>query len=340
MNFNTTNNTFRQLMGNGLTYHVPPFQRDYSWTFDEWDDLWQDMRGLFGDDPEPAHYMGYLVLQSADSKRFDVIDGQQRLTTLSLMMLAAISHLKDLAHPGDDEDTQYRRAQQVRSNYIGYLDPVSLLPRSKLVLNRHNDSFYQTYLVPLQRLPQRGLNASEHQLRRGYIWFKERIKAYAPTDGEAVARFIDQTVDKLFFTVITVTDELNAFKVFETLNARGVRLSSTDLLKNYLFSVISRDGAHANELKALEERWEIIVGLLGSESFPEFLRVFWNSRHELVRKADLFKTMRRAVKDSATAFELIRNLDRCARVYAACAAHTAAFPAGGSPALGVVCSPR
>lgn len=43
LNFNTTNSTFRQLLGNGLSYRVPPFQRDYSWSEDEWDDLWQDI---------------------------------------------------------------------------------------------------------------------------------------------------------------------------------------------------------------------------------------------------------------------------------------------------------
>ena len=93
MNFNATNNTFRQLMGNGLSYRVPLFQPDYSWGPDEWDDLWRDIVALFGDDSEPAHYMGYLVLQSADNRAFDIIDGQQRMTTLSLLMLAAVSHL-------------------------------------------------------------------------------------------------------------------------------------------------------------------------------------------------------------------------------------------------------
>ena len=317
MNFNTVNNTFRQLMGNGLSYRVPQFQRDYSWGTDEWDDLWQDMVELFGEDPEPAHYMGYLVLQSSDNRAFDIIDGQQRMTTLSLLMLAAVAHLKDLATPNDPNDPQHRRAEQLRNNYIGYLDPVTLVPRSKLTLNRHNDRFYQNYLVPLERLPRRGLNASEHLLRRAFQWFRERIASYAGNDGEAVARFVDRAVDKLFFTVITVTDELNAFKVFETLNARGVRLSSTDLLKNYLFSVVSRDGVHESEIKTLEESWESIVGLLGSESFPEFLRVFWNSHNRLVRRADLFKTIRNAIRDKSRAFALIRDMDRHARVYAA-----------------------
>lgn len=94
MNFNTTNSTFRQLLANGLRYRVPPFQRDYSWTEEEWDDLWQDIVGLFEADAEPAHYMGYLVLQSSDSKRFEIIDGQQRLTTISLMILAGLGHLQ------------------------------------------------------------------------------------------------------------------------------------------------------------------------------------------------------------------------------------------------------
>lgn len=318
MNFNTTNSTFRQLLGNGLTYHVPPFQRDYSWSEDEWDDLWQDMIGLFEEDGEPAHYMGYLVLQSSDSKRFDIIDGQQRMTTLSIMILAGLSYLSDLIDADLDAANNRLRKDQLQNSYIGYVDPVSLVPRSKLELNRHNNRFYQTYLVPLERIPRRGLNASEHQLRKAFGWFKDRLKARLgtqPQSGQNFAAFIDALVDKLFFTVITVTDELNAFKVFETLNSRGVRLSATDLLKNYLFSLISAGETHETEVQSLEDLWERIVGLLGSESFPEFLRVFWNSRHKLVRKTDLFKTIRRNITTREGAFSLVRDLDYCADIY-------------------------
>ena len=316
MNFNTTNSTFRQLMANGLSYRVPAFQRDYSWGPDEWDDLWQDIVAFTGEDSGPAHYMGYLVLQSADNKDFEIIDGQQRMTTLSLLVLAAISNLRGLADSESEQDPENRRAEQLRGSYIGYLDPVTLVPRSKLTLNRHNDRYYQSYLVPLEPLPRQGLNASERLLRRAFLWFEERMQSQVGDDGTAVARFVDEVVDKLLFTVITVTDELNAFTVFETLNARGVRLSATDLLKNFLFSVVARDGAHESEITALEDRWEGIIGLLGSESFPEFLRTFWNSRNPLVRKTELFKTIRATVGGRAAAFDLVRDLDRHARVYA------------------------
>src|SRR5579871_2368101 len=96
INFNTGNQTFRQVFGNGLSYTVPRFQRDYSWTQDEWDDLWQDIQGAIMPGGEPAHYMGYLVLQTKDNKNFEVIDGQQRLTTLSVLVLAVLKVLQDL----------------------------------------------------------------------------------------------------------------------------------------------------------------------------------------------------------------------------------------------------
>jgi Protein of unknown function DUF262/Protein of unknown function (DUF1524) len=316
LNFNTANQTFRQLLGNGLTYRVPPFQRDYSWSEDEWEDLWQDILGLFAEDGESAHYLGYLVLQSSDSKQFEVIDGQQRLSTVSILILAALGHLQHLVNDGIDAEKNQMRKDNLQNSYIGYVDPVSLIPRSKLELNRHNNRFYQNYMVTLETMPRRGLNASEHLLRRSFDWFQSRISSRCQKDGTAVAALIDTMVDKLFFTVITVTDELNAFKVFETLNSRGVRLSATDLLKNYLFSVISSGNTHETELKVIEERWERIVDELGSESFPEFLRVYWNSCNPLVRKSDLFKTIRKQIVNKEQVFALLRSLDQSASIYA------------------------
>lgn len=70
-------------------------------------------------------------------------------------------------------------------------------------------------------------------------------------------------------------------------------------------------------MKTIEEKWEKIVGKLGSESFPDFLRVYWNSRNKLVRKTDLFKTIKTSVRNKETAFSLIRELDENADFYAA-----------------------
>ena len=320
-NFKTQTDTYRKLIGNGLTYRIPRFQRDYSWTEEEWDDLWSDILGVVQEGGEPAHYMGYLVLQSQDEKSFDVIDGQQRLTTLSLIVLAVLKNLQRLIDEGKSPDHNRQRLDQIRNTYIGYLDPVTLVTRNKLTLNRNNDSYFKTYLVPLGHLPQRGFRASEHSLRKAFEWYDKRVRDYVKKqvgdEGVALARLLETMSDRLFFTVISVTDELNAYKVFETLNARGVRLSSTDLLKNYLFSVLSKSHEHAHEMQVLEDRWESMVSRLGSESFPDFLRSHWNSRKTFVRQSDLFKTIRQRVMDRASVFELLRGMEEDMDTYLA-----------------------
>jgi hypothetical protein len=319
VNFNTSNQTYRQLMGNGLIYAIPRFQRDYSWTDVEWDDLWNDLVEMLDNASEPAHYMGYLVLQTRDNKNFDVIDGQQRLTTMSLIILSVLSNLKALVDRGVDPANNQQRELQLRGSFIGYLDPVTLIPRSKLSLNRNNDDLYQRYLVPLQPAPRRGLKATEHLLRKAFEWFDKAIqrKYGVLNDGAALAQFVDRLADRLFFTVIIVNDELNAYKVFETLNARGVKLSSTDLLKNYLFSVVHGSGGDEREFQELDNRWERLTGQLGSDSFPDFLRTHWNSRNRFVRHGELFKRMRDTIRDRQGVFELLRNMEADTETYIA-----------------------
>lgn len=321
-NFKTENNTFRKLIGNGLSYRIPRFQRDYSWTEEQWEDLWLDLLGTLQPGGEPAHYLGYLVLQSSDDKAFEVIDGQQRLTTVSLIVLAVLKNLERLVQAGTDAQANRRRADQIRQTYIGYLDPVTLVARSKLTLNRNNNSYYQDFLVPLGHLPQRGFRASEHLLRKAFEWFDRRVaeflKKSSGNEGMRLAQFVEDLSDRLFFTVITVTDELNAYKVFETLNARGVRLSATDLLKNHLFSVLDRGSSQDDhELRTLENRWETMVGRLGAESFPDFLRVHWNSRRSFARQSELFKTIRSQIKTREVVFQLLRDMEQDLDAYLA-----------------------
>lgn len=323
-NFKTENNTFRKLIGNGLSYRIPRFQRDYSWTEDEWEDLWVDLQATLQEGGDPAHYMGYLVLQSSDDKTFEVIDGQQRITTISLIVLAVLKNLQRLVEAKIDAQANARRLEQIRQTYIGYLDPVSLVSRPKLTLNRNNNSYFENYLVPLGHMPKRGVRASEHLLRKAFEYFNRRIgehlRAGTGDEGRRLAQFVETMSDRLFFTVITVTDELNAYKVFETLNARGVRLSATDLLKNYLFSVLDRGQGEPrddHELRNLEERWENMVGRLGAESFPDFLRMHWNSRRTFARQAELFKIIRGQLRTREDVFRLLREMEEDLDTYLA-----------------------
>ena len=311
----TSNKTYRQLMGNGLRYEIPKFQRDYSWEAEHWDDLWQDIRALLADE-DNEHYMGYLVLQTSNNKEFQIIDGQQRLTTMSLLILSTLKCLKDLVDSGIEAENNLKRKNSLLNSYIEYVDPVTLISNNKLKLNRNSDDYYKQHLVLLKELPLRNTNASEKHMRECFNWYYDRIKKEFNT-GESLAAFIDNIVDKLFFTVIEVTDQLNAFKVFETLNARGVQLSSADLLKNYLFFVVDETKPHISEIEELENIWSKIVGKLGEQKFEDYLRYYWNSIHKSVGKKNLFKTIKGNIKSKDQVFELIRNLNDTADIYLA-----------------------
>ncbi|MCB0736485.1 MAG: DUF262 domain-containing protein [Bacteroidetes bacterium] len=313
----TSTLTFRKILGNGLTYVIPKFQRDYSWENEHWDDLWQDLEDLYSD-KETSHYMGYLILQTSDQKEHKVIDGQQRLTTMSLLIIAALKKLKLLEDDGIESENNRKRRENLHNSYIGYLDPLTLVPKNKLSLNRNNDNYYRAYIVPMEQLPIRNTNSSEKLLRSCFDWFFKKLGSKFKT-GKELVEFIDKIVDRLFFTVITVGDELNAYKVFETLNARGVQLSSSDLLKNYLFSTVDLDplSGHKEEFNLLEIYWSDILGKLGNDKLPEFLRYYWNSKNKTVRKNDLFKSIKRSVNSKGHVFELLRDLVRKVDIYKA-----------------------
>lgn len=311
----TSNKTYRQLMGNGLRYEIPKFQRDYTWEAEHWDDLWQDIRALLANE-DNEHYMGYLVLQTSNNKEFQIIDGQQRLTTMSLLILSTLKCLKELVDSGIEAENNLKRKNSLLNSYIEYADPVTLISNNKLKLNRNSDDYYKQHLVLLKELPLRNTNASEKHMRECFNWYYDRIKKEFNT-GESLAAFIDNIVDKLFFTVIEVTDQLNAFKVFETLNARGVQLSSADLLKNYLFFVVDKTKPHISEIEELENIWSKIVGKLGEQKFEDYLRYYWNSIHKSVGKKNLFKTIKGSIKSKDQVFELIRNLNDTADIYLA-----------------------
>lgn len=311
----TSNKTYRQLMGNGLRYEIPKFQRDYTWDLEQWDDLWQDIDALISNE-DNEHYLGYLVLQTSNNKEFQIIDGQQRLTTMSLLILATLKCLMDLVNLGIDPEKNTKRKENLLNSYIGYIDPVTLISNNKLKLNRNSDDYYKQYVVLLKELPIRNTNTAEKHMRDCFNWYYSRIKKEYKT-GENLAGFIDNIVDKLFFTVIEVSDQLNAFKVFETLNARGVQLSSSDLLKNYLFAIVDETKPHILEIEELENIWSKIVGKLGDKKFEDYLRYYWNSINKSIGKKNLFKTIKSSIITKEQVFNLVRDLNDVADLYLA-----------------------
>jgi hypothetical protein len=234
-----------------------------------------------------------------------------------MLALAAIGRLMHLSEAGTDPQANWERAAALRSRFIGEKDPASLVESSKLFLNSTDDAFYQDYLVQLRDpLNPRGLPKSNRLLWECFSYFRARLEENPPlaADGAALAMLLAETAGRqLMFILITVDDELNAYTVFETLNARGLELSSTDLLKNYLFSRLRV----AADLDALGRRWRALIATVQQERFPEFLRYHLLCEEPRVRSQRLFQMVRSRVSTPPQVFGLMEALERRAELFAA-----------------------
>lgn len=309
--------TLNDIFSNGKHYEVPEFQRDYSWEEEQWDDLWTDILAV-KENRNEVHYMGAIVLQDFENKNFNVIDGQQRLATLSLIALAIIKRLSDLVEPEKENDENVERIEKLKEQYIGKRDAVSLRYSNKLQLNENNESFYRSFLVQLRDpINIHRESASNKLLHKAYNYFYEKVKEVfvSKQNGELLADFLqNQIAEKLLFIQIVVKNDLDAYTVFETLNSRGIELSISDLLKNYLLSITAQSNEDKRQAK---EQWQRIIQITDLDKFPTFLRYFWHSRYEIVRKEQLFKALRNSVKTKEDTFALLDDLEKYAAVYSA-----------------------
>lgn len=314
----TRTTSFGELFSNGKIYRVPPFQRDYSWKEENWEDLWQDILTLHHN-ISVSHYMGAIVLQSSHTpdNNLTIIDGQQRLATLSIIAVAIIEKIKQLVEKKVEPDANKERQEILKRQYLGDKDPRSLRYSSKLILNENNNDFYQSNLVNFRRpINIRSLSKSNQLLWQAFDYFYRQLENLPEVinDGEKLATLITDTVgQRMLFIQITVEDELNAYTVFETLNARGLELTSTDLLKNYLFSLFRGP----DDLQEAQRQWRRIINTVGMEKFPEFLRFYLSLKYARVRRERLFKLVRESVKNPTESFDLLDRIENFSSLFVA-----------------------
>ncbi len=274
--------SLRSLMSNSIVYEVPTFQRNYSWSEEEWNDLWEDLMALPNNDSE-QHYMGYIVLQKKSSRQYLIVDGQQRIATLSILILAAAKCIKDETH-----------RDKLLESYLLPESVTKLVPQSRLKLNKTNNNFYANHLLKLKRpVSMQRQHLSNRKMWSAFEYFVNKIeKKFGGNEDAKIAEFIDmKTGEGLIFTVLNVENEEAAFTVFETLNARGVELSSPDLLKNRLFSVVYAEDRSDETLERLESLWDDMQ-LLVSENMTKFLRYLELENADAVRKSNLYRAVR------------------------------------------------
>lgn len=310
--------TLNTIIGNGKSYQVPIYQRDYFWDKDDWEDLWNDIEEIPND---KTHYLGYLVLQKNQEgdESYWIIDGQQRLTTLSILALAVTALFNEWSKQGVDSDDNKIRAEKLTERYLGNFSTSKLSISPKLTLNRNNDDFYKSWLLKLRKPTSLAkLKPSQRLMQKAFDYFVNQLNDKFKTNksGAELAEFLEKVVGNgIVFTQIIVENDLDAFKVFETLNARGVKLSTADLLKNYLFKLTSQMGEL--DLNEAERQWQNINDIIRANDLTTFIRHYWNSKFRIERQPTLFKAIKREINSPELAFEFLNNLESISQFYTA-----------------------
>jgi len=277
--------------------------------------LWNDIE-LAAETGSP-HYMGSVVLQSNTAKVFLIIDGQQRITTLTIFTLAIINAIQNMADRGIEIAENKERVEILMRQYIGQKDPASLNYSCKLFLNENNDGFFQNRLVGFKEpISVRKRSDSERLMWVSYQFYQQKIAIrFKKSNGGDYASLLNNVAGELMmFIQITAEDELNAYTVFETLNSMGVELTATDLLKNYLFSLVAKS---ETDLEQIKTQWKKIIDTIGLKEFPVFLRYFLIATRKQMTKEYLFKEVKHFVKIGREVFNLLDHLEFYAYNYTA-----------------------
>ena len=305
------------------TYRVPQFQRNYAWTSNEWNDLWLDLEDLEKEakagNENAVHYMGYLILtpENGKTRMARIVDGQQRLATLTILMIACAEQL-GIGRVRLNGVEGAGKGDHMMDAYVGQWSPVSQsVPSPRLVLNRNDNGFFRNHIlkgtppITFSRRPP-----SNRLLWEALEFFRDKLRSKFPAGenrGDKIGGLAEMADQNLAFTVMSLPDNLSAYRVFETLNARGMELSAGDLVKNLLFSVA---GDHLRD--EMEQRWDGAEKEVGGRNMTDFLTCLWNAENEMAsEERNLYRQLRKGVRTAEDAFQFISKAEEQAQTYQA-----------------------
>lgn len=307
--------SFGELLIGSNHYAVPNFQRDYSWTETEVEELWTDITSTIDEDRN-EHFFGAIVVNNSNKPRLWLIDGQQRITTTSLLMCV----IRDIAKEKEDVELSLLISQ----NYLGFLDVRTRRTEPKLILNDTNNQFYQeNFIEPKsisflknksKKIPQGQSKSSNKLMLNAYLLLYEKVQERALESENLIVSLIqiEECVrEKLNSIVISVADESNSYLIFETLNNRGLELSVADLLKNHLFSKSS------DRLSDVQTKWVEINREIDKFDLTKFIRHYWISNYGEVSEKDLFRKISTQLKNSSEVFDFVNSLHESSEIYSA-----------------------
>lgn len=290
-------------------FRIPDYQRGYAWEGEQLADFWEDLLNLHED---RYHYTGLLSLKAVNRndvepwqgddwlldigyKPFHVVDGQQRLTTFSILMHEIVSFVKELPDNQDKSDDDiflgFESLKDVKTKYIVRMRPPQNLVKTYL-FGYETDNPSADYLrYKIFNEPFGGTVFETYytkNLKYAKSFFAENLSAVFDVEGlQGIERLYRKLTLRLMFNLHEIEDDYDVFVAFETMNNRGKKLTNLELLKNRLIYITTLfddkqiDIADKEQLRNnINDAWKEVYHQLGrnkNKSLPDddFLRAHW-----------------------------------------------------------------
>jgi Protein of unknown function DUF262/Protein of unknown function (DUF1524) len=248
--------TISNILTEQICYEIPPYQRPYSWEQENVQQLLEDVWEAY-EAGDSEYFIGSLItIEKERDRRYDVVDGQQRLTTLNLIF----ARLRDCI---SDEAVKADLGKRIlpRNVYTGEAETPRLLLRKK------DQAFFRKHVLEAQPVTAKDRGCLEIP-QRHLVENGETVDAFCLDKSQQVLKlFANYVLTKVYVVFVTTYSWHSAYRLFNVLNARGIPLSNADLIKNTLFGQL---GAQTNRSNELEERWLELEEELGIERLDAF----------------------------------------------------------------------
>lgn len=291
---------------------VPTFQRSYAWETTHVTELLQDVAASIKAGTN-EYFLGSVVVSTEHAGVLEVVDGQQRLATVTLILCQIRDYFL--------ENSEGERAATLENDFLLKRDLRTQEAVPRLTLNDIDHNYFQKTVLARPGSPDRTLlpSRSSHKLiKEACETARKHIQSIASTSRtpvDALLDYIDYLNEKAKVILVQVPDHANAFTIFETLNDRGIDLAISDLLKNYLFYRAD------NRIAEVQTAWAAMLGALTAvdtdASVVDYIRHYWSSRNGATRERDLYSAIRKRISSKQAAVDLGRGLEVAARHYAA-----------------------
>lgn len=309
-------------------FFVPDYQRKYAWTKNQLEQFWDDFlkthescyneyNDLKPEQVQQPHFLGAIVLTILEDDNYEIIDGQQRLTSTCIFMKV----LSELASRISDSQNMYNIIRMtepfIQCNYPG------MEFNAKIELDSTIDRFFKEYILQCKNYEDRKnylngknikKNSSQMLIKDCYEFFYDKLKIEFPNTMDEIDLYKKLNtyiiiLSRYFLVLqIGVKNKNTAYTIFETLNKRGKDLSESDMIKNELFKALKDVNVN------VKCKWDTICDNIDNEDLTEYIRFSYSSKEENVTPAKLYEKIKELINNK-NAFDYLCDLEQESEIF-------------------------